>query len=423
MLRTRGVAICAALITVSSHAAAQSTGAAPQPIRESGLTLRARSVHGYTHETRSGVPREDSWYGITPELSLLHLAPRGEARATYAVTGGLHSEFPDEIAHRGMFSGAFELSPRTNTTLAGEVNYSTITNFLVARPAFQTPLSAIPRSDRRLLSTIAAQGLSWEASPVVRVDEHVDGTYVVVYDGAGAEVAKNYVANAVLGVERTWTVDGLGVEARGGFASTTLPGSALDQRVITAMLAPRWRHEFSRSVSSLLTAGAVTIFSPEKDTDAAVSPTGRAALLYDFETAHVELIYAYGFQPNIVTGQLLRSHQATLSGTVPLVEREHIAAGATIGYLRGDFVDLRSDTVKPPSFDAVLADVELTWAPRPALQILARYQFLAQTSAADETLTRNAILGGVQVAWPAARREGGSSGASQTGERREGGAP
>jgi hypothetical protein len=437
MLRARVAAICAALLltSVASQARAQATGAAtvvpapPQP--QDGFTFRLRSVHGVTHESSGDVSNNDTWYGITPEIIGLYIRPRWQARASYAITGGLHSYLPDELAHAGSAGVSGELSRRLTGSLGGVASYSTVSNFLLANPANLTPLSAVPSSQTHLFTVGASQSLGWEASPVVRVDQRLDGTYVAL--DQAPNTVKNYFAGGALGVERAWVNDAVGAEARAGAAQSkgatiVIDGARVnaDQRLVPVSLGPRWRHDWSRSLSHVATAGATVIYSPDKNTKPTVAPTGRAAVLYDWETAHVEASYSYGYEPNLLTAQLFRSHQATLIGTMPLSRAEHVAANATVGYLRGTYINLNRDAPSQPSFDAVRADLEVLWALRPSLQVLGRYQFLTQSADATPGVTttalfRHAVLIGVQLTSAVPGVSGALSRSPQRVDRRDGG--
>ncbi len=354
---------------------------------------------GLTHEKRRSAVSEDYWLGVTPEVTLFVVDPRWQLQLTYALTGALHTRFPTEIANRLSMSMNGEVSRRTTFFLTAEGNQSTLSTFLLTRPVTATPVSVLPPSATHLLTLATRQGLTWEASPVVKLGESIDGTYVTTLDSSPRFNSQS--ANLTLTADRTWEVDSLGLEARGGVAVTSPPPPDLSQKLVTLNGGPRWGHDFSRSLSSTVSAGPAMIASVSSSSKPRYSVAGRGSLLYTWETASAELIYAHGFEPSILFAQVLRSHQGTLRGTFPISQEARVYASASVGYQWGTFVNLRANAVPRSDIQLVLADVGIGWGVLDWLQVFGRYQLFAQTGGAiapnEPPLTRNAVVLGVQL--------------------------
>lgn len=381
------IAVISALL-VAAPSAAQAQG---------GVTGRIRYLAGYTHEQPEIYgSSHDLWTGVVPELSYLFAEKRWLMRTTYAFTATLHSRNPTEIANRLSLVSSYELSRRTNLLLSADANQTSLSNYLVTRPLLDTNTVLVPASNSRLLTVSASQGLTWEASPNVLLGQGTDVSYVTSLDPETR--IDNAFASELLSLERTWKRDAVGGELRAGYTSVDTPPT-VSGKFVTVGLAPRWRHDFTPELSSTLAVGGAVVFSPTSGTDPLFTPTARAALLYTVEASSAELSYAGGVSPNVLTGQMLRSHLVTLRGNTPLSERHRIVAGASVGYLNGSIVDLRSDVDRPalPDLNALLADADVTWLATDWMQLFVRGVFLAQDNGPDvPAFLREAVVFGAQ---------------------------
>jgi hypothetical protein len=381
----RAAAVAAALALAARPAAAQG-----------GLTARARYLGGYTHESPAtlGSPH-DLWTGVVPELSYLHVDLRWVLRSTYAFTAALHTRNATEVANRITLLSSFEATRRLSLLFLADANQTSLSNYLITRPLFETSVVAVPTSNSRLLTSTASQGLRWEATPRVFLGQSLDATYVMSLD---PEIAiENVFANAGLTLDRAWKRDAIGGELRVGYASVDTP-PAPAQNAVTITATPRWRRDLTASLSTSIAAGASVAFSPEGDPQPVLLPFGRAALLYTSETTTAELGYVGGVQPTTLTGQILRSHLVSMRAITPLSERHHVMLGGSIGYLRGSAIDLRGDSAPPPNLDALLADADVSWLVNDWLSLFARGLFLAQdTGAAAPRYHREALIVGFQL--------------------------
>ena len=382
----RRTVFCAAFVAMPCLAHAQGE-----------LTGRVRYLGGYTHELPEIPDRSthDYWAGVVPELSHLFAEPRWNLRTTYALTAMVHTRNPAEIANRLTLISSYELSKRTTLLLSADANQTSLSNYLITRPALDTAAVVVPTSNTRLLTMTARQGLTWEASPNVLFGQGVDATYVTSLDPQ--TTIDNMSVTGLLSLERTWKRDALGVELRGAYTTIDTPPTAA-ARFVTITVAPRWRHDLSPTLTSLVSAGASAVVSPDSETDPIFAPFGRASLIYTVDSSSLELSYAGGAAPNILTGQMLLSHQVTLRGGTAISERHGIRAGASAGYLHGSIIDLRPDAPARDDVDAFLSDVDVTWLATPWMQVFARGIFLAQDNGSGAPpFIREAVILGLQL--------------------------
>jgi hypothetical protein len=391
------VAFFGALVAMPATAAAQDV-----------VYERLRVQGGFTHEDRgasaASAPAQpgldDVWLGATPEVAVVFARPRTIAQLTYALTGTAHTQLPFELANRLTLGVSHDVSKTTLVFGSTEIFQTSLSNLLVSRPAAETQLAVLPAADSRFVGFRGTEGLSWEASPRVRIGQGLDATMVSSLD---SPPTRNYLANAFVSADRTWKLDAIGVEARGGYASNQVT-PRLNQKIVTVALGPRWRHDFSARLSTFAAAGGMLILSPDPGGGIVLASAARGSLLYTIGTTRFDLNAVSGAEPNILTGQILRINQVSLRASLPISERHRVFGGASIGYLRGGPVRVRRADLTG-DFQGVLADADLTWQPLDSLQVFARYQFYDQIaeSPADParplsnpSLVRNAAIVGIQ---------------------------
>lgn len=393
MSRAGAIAICGALLTFAPSAAAQE------------LTERLRIQGGYITEARpSPTPRtNDLWIGAVPELALLWTNRNVSLNLSYQLTGALHSlAGATELANRVALVSQTELSRRTTLLLSGEAAQTTFSNLLVSRAPTDNTVALFPAPGNRTITARVLQGLAYEVSPRLRLQQLADAGVVTTLPPAPP--LDTFTANVSLGADYIFPNDAVGAEVRATYANTQTVPPALDQQFVLLTAAPRWRHDWSQSINTSLSAGATAVLSPDQRTSATVVPFGRAAVLYTYDlVTSIELSYATGAQPSPLTGQMLRSDQVRLTGYTPISEKARVNLAASVGYLRGRLVDLTSSG-NDQSFEAGLADVDVTWQPTRSglVQLFARYQVQAQVGEVNQlglnpSFIRDVFLVGVQL--------------------------
>jgi hypothetical protein len=260
----------------------------------------------------------------------------------------------------------------------------------------------VPLGIGQLFTSRVGEGVSWEVSPRMRFTQLADATYITTI-GAPANLSlEAYLANGVLSLDRVWPTDAIGVDLRGGYAQASVPPLPTS-RLIPLALTPHWRHDISRTFTSLFVAGATVVVSPDPGTKTLAGPFAQATLRYLLDDSTFDLTGSVGTTANALTAQLLYADQVTFATTTALSVRHHIVGSAGLGYTHGSVIELRRAVTPQPDFDAFIGDVGVTWAPTPAVGLFARYQFVDQITAtgvgaaATPALQRHAVIIGIQL--------------------------
>ncbi|HVH46050.1 MAG TPA: hypothetical protein VM925_27060 [Labilithrix sp.] len=383
--------MCAALLTLAGSAEAEPT-----------LTERLRLQGGYFTEARPAPqPRIDSLYvAAIPELALFWARPSSLVSVTYQLTGALNSlGGASELANRLVVASLWELSARTTLLLSAEAAQTSFSNLLIARPAAASNVALFPSVANRVLTTRVVQGINHELTPRLRLEQGADAGYLTSI--APSPPIETFLANVNVGLERIWRNDGVGVELRAGYVNTKVPPPAPTQEFITLTGAPRWRHDWTNSLSTTVSAGASVVFATTGNTDPLLAPFGRASALYLWEDTTFGLNYSVGVAASPLTGQVIRSDQVTANVFTPISQHERVFLGASAGFLRASVVDL-VNRANSQDFDALLTDVDLTWQASGLVGVFARYQFIAQlgevnVAGVNPSFLRDFFLVGVQL--------------------------
>lgn len=391
MYRPCAIAICGAALatTLSSTAAAQVT-----------LAPRVRVQGGFIAEQRPA-PREgiDNWHvGILPDIVLTSRTARSEVSVGYEFSAALHTEYPSQIAHTLFLNGRFELSPRTTLLTNAFVSKTTMTNLLLTTPTTQSPTALLPTGTGTdlVLSTVG-QALSHELSPFVRIGQRTSATFFTAL--APAPPIDSFGGQLGTSIERVWERDAVGAEASVGYSLVRAAPPFRNQDFVLADGGPRWRRDWSRTISTTVAGGVAGLVSPNGSSDTVVAPFARGSFLYNIGPGlGWSFTASTGVTPNPLTGQAIRAHQGAFQAFSPISEPARLYGAATIGYLRGTLVELsgRGDQ----SFHSANAGVELIWRPTERIEVFGRYTFLAQIMddmrfSALPSFLRDSILVGV----------------------------
>jgi hypothetical protein len=410
---SQSLALGAALLAVSGRGGAQTV-----------LTERLRLQGGYLTEQRaSPAPRmEDVWASAIPQLNLMIMRPKAVFSVTYQLTAGLHSfAGMSELANWLSLTGDFDLSPRTRLLLSAEATQSTLANYLLTQPPGTVSVGLYPAAANRFLNARVSQGILHELTPRVRVEQTADASAFTTL--APTPPLESFVANLGGGIERTMSPqDAVGAELRAGFGAVRATPPTPDQQFGTLTAGPRWRRDWTASLSSLVAGGATAVVALNRAEAPIVGPYVRASLLYTWEPRTIEAVYTTGITPSILTGQLVRNHAGLLRATTPLSEHHRITLQGSVGYQWADLVDMRNQG-NDLRFEAMLAEVEVAWQASPFVQLFSRYQFMAQlgeTNArgVNPSFLRDFFLVGVQLSSrPAGAQQAVQSGFPQRVDR------
>ncbi|OJY15889.1 MAG: hypothetical protein BGO98_24830 [Myxococcales bacterium 68-20] len=369
MYRPCAIAICGAALatTLSSTAAAEVT-----------LVERVRVQGGFIAEQRPApFERINNWHlGILPDIVLTSRTARSEVSVGYEFSGALHTVYPSQIAHSLFLNGRFELSPQTTLLTNAFVTKTTMTNLLLTTPTTQSPTALLPTgTGTDLVMSTVGQALSHELSPFVRVGQRASATFFTALEPAPP--IDSFGGQFGASLERVWERDAFGPEASVGYSIVRAAPPFRNQDFVLADGGPRWRRDWSRTISTTVAGGAAGLVSANGSSDTVVAPFARASFLYNIEPGLGWSVTAStGVTPNPLTGQAIQAHQGAFQAFTPISEPARLYGAATIGYLRGTLVDLsgRGDQ----SFHSANANVELIWRPTERIEVFGRYTFLAQ---------------------------------------------
>lgn len=383
---------------IAGLGAALSATLGSSPASAGDLVPGLRIQTGVTLIRTPGIKTNDLFVSATPELSYLFGADKTQFVATYAFTGSLNTVLPNSIANRLALTMTQEVGDRSRLTLGADATQSTIGNLLLVRRTADTPIGGTPQLNTQLLTLVGSQGLAYEVTPNVRFSQTLTGSWVTSLD-PNVRI-DNYIAGLILGLDRAWRFDVIGVDLRTQYARTILP--PLRSNIVTLGLGPRWTHDVNSWITTNLSASGAIALSPDPDTKPRLSPAGRAAVLfYDTEGSGIEASYTGGFEPNLLVGTLLQSHLAQLRGYTPISVEKRIVFGISAGYQNARNVDLRTTGANENQFDAVLHDADITWGVTEWLQLFTRYQFSGQSSGdgprPTPAIVRHAAVLGLQI--------------------------
>ena len=368
MLRSAAIAICGALLTTISSTA----------VAQVALVERVRVQGGFLTEQRPAPQqRLDDWHiGVLPEISLVAVTPRSEVSVGYGFSGALHSSYPNQIAHSLSLNGRFELSQRTTLLTNAFLSKSTLTNLLLTTPTAQSPTTLLPTgtSTDTVTSTVG-EGLSYEVSQRVRAEQHATATFFTTLEPAPPLDSFGGLVGG--SIERVWEKDAIGPEATVGYSLIRAAPPFRNQDFILGNAGPHWRHDWSRSISTLVAVGAAGLVSPNGSAQTVVAPFARGSFLYTIDTdLGWSLTASTGVTPNPLTGQVIEAHQVALHAFAPISTAARLYGAATLGYLRGTLVSLTGNSDQ--GFHSANSDVELIWRPNDVIEVFGRYTFLAQ---------------------------------------------
>lgn len=357
----------------------------------------------------------------TPEVSLFRGTDENRRNLTYGLTGALHTQGgTSELAHRLALTTTTRLDRRTVFNLSIGGVQSTISNLLLSTP-FTANAGTVPRgtllpsSSYRLLGGSVFQSLQHELSPVWMVTETAQiHTFTTLEPTPPLDTLADDLGVAF---ERVFATDAVGVGVGGGsiHARSPTPNGNIDLAFANA--GPRWRRDWSPTVSSLIAPGVAVLFDPVVPYPAGTAlilytPGGAAAASPNAQASQqsraiglpqgsLELAASTGIVPSPLTGQLTRSHMLTLAATVPILLPARVLGRAAIGAMRAELLDPASRTATS-AFRALSTSVDVSWQVSSLFQVFGSYQFIGQvgdttTTGVSPSFLRDVIMVGIQL--------------------------
>jgi hypothetical protein len=374
---------------------------------------------GYTDNIQSApgvpipggaLPSGGEFVVLSPGVVLASASQSAIHRLSYKYTYDLFfqktnaSTSSNQLEYRAFF----DLSPRVGLVLGAGAVQSNRYSAIMLTPPGAGAVNALPShqgGSGAFLSATADEALSFDLGPGWRAYE---GTGVTEQTPIFDTVApRTFAPGARAGVERSFRVDAIGVEARAQYnvmeGSLRPDGTALGtqkQLIFTGL--GLWRRDFGHSFTSRVEAGALRV--QLLNTGRGFwEPAGTASLAYVAELGDAELAYAHTLMTNPLLGQTFLIDEVRLRGAVPLTKKGEVVIAASSGYQRGRLLD--ENLTLAAHVNAVLADVGVGWQVTESLLLGLRYQHFEQTSnrrvpPLPLSFVRNSIMVGATFKFP-----------------------
>ncbi|MSP61025.1 MAG: hypothetical protein EXR72_11905 [Myxococcales bacterium] len=340
---------------------------------------------------------------VRPSLVLTFGIPR--ASHSLAYTFGYNFYFPgsenNNYSNRLAYGGYFSLSPTVEMLLGASITQGQVNGLLLQQGSAMTPLQVLPNNFTYFAGSVL-EGLGWDLARSWHASQATTFSFNIPLDGQVAR--RSYDLANVLGFERAWRSDAVGLDLRIdyshlGSAPGPISSLVVRQQLTTAALL-KWRHDLGHFFSFDLGAGGLMVFGLNGQRRSSFLPTGTAVGRYTRQEGTAELSYGHTVAANVFVSQSFEVDQVALRASLPLGSKSRVTFSSAAGYQHARTVDAVNRNVTTSSTDVILVDGTLTWRPVPPLEIFTRYQYFHQLPSATPDLQRHMVLLGVNVIYP-----------------------
>jgi hypothetical protein len=379
----------------------------------------AEASVGYTDNIQSapsvplpgGVPKSAGGFLVlSPGVVLASASARSIHRLKYVYTYNLFLERgnPGTSSNQLEYRSFFDLSPRAGLVAGASLIQSNTYASMILTPPGAGAVNATPTGSGAFLSARADELLSIDLGPGFRGYE---GTSVTEQTPIFDTVApRTFAPTARIGGERVWLADAFGLEARADYSlvegSLNPDGAALgvQSQVVGTALA-LWRHDWSRTLTSRLEAGALRVQRTNTG-NGFWGPAGSASLAYVTPVGEALVAYDHAVITNPLLGETLLVDDVRLRGTLPLAHNGKVLLAVSAGYQHGLLLD--ENAVLAAHVDTILADVGVGWQVTDLLVLGLRYLHFEQASDTRTpplplSFVRNAVMFGAVFRFPPER--------------------
>lgn len=392
----------------------------------------ARADHASIHATGSGdiavtdnvfaAPdgsrESDMFFQVRPGILFAYDAPRmiHELTAELEILEYIQNSDQPSLNFRGGWRGIFTPGPRSEVSLGLDGGTGKVSALTARQTPDQTTVAVVPTGEVSVQQANASESASYQTTRETRVSQNGLASFASTDDGLGT-TDQSYTASFLVGFERTWKSDSLGISAGVSYLHLehhapmgALLGDRLDQQV-NPQLTANYRHDFSTNWSASADGGVVYVnpvgtdpFNPMDTTrNAQLYPVAGVQGSYTDLWGRASLSARRGVSPNLLIAQNTVNTGVVAQLSVPLPwlddsrrrEPKLVAAG-TIGYEQTELIDNTTDFTAG-IFDVFRVDVGVAYSPRPGMTYGLRYEFLHQTGDASATMvvpdfTRNTLF-------------------------------
>lgn len=362
----------------------------------------------------------------SPDEPIADVPPKESDLFAVLSPGVLYAIRSDTAQHRFAYTLAANLFAR-NFDASAFTNRLESQSFFDLSPSLDLVLGASVTQDHRntdnrfseVSSTVLRAGVPGTgAFLTARLDESIH--YEIARDWRARQAAsaavltpvfesgtRTYETDQRLGVERVWRDDALGPEIAVEYSlmedPVTLDGTPTsDQSQIITAAQLRWRHDWSRDVTSSLSAGALQMNRLTSE-GRYRTVIGEGILAYTRRDGNATLTLRRSATTSLFLAQTTVVNEVDLRGSVPLDDDRKFWLGASAGVQDGELLDLEGQPAA--EVDVYLADLGVSWRPYDYLSFTARFQHVTQRSDAlapplPLTYASNALMLGVRWIHP-----------------------
>jgi hypothetical protein len=352
-----------------------------------------------------GSQQTDMFFQLRPGVLLAYDSPRmiHEVIAELEVLEYLQNSDQPSLNFHGGWRGVFTPGPRSQALVGVNGDTGTVSALTARATPDQTTVLVQPAGNTSIEAANATEYASFQTSRDSSISETVVAQYANTDDHQG-NTEDSFQTGLVLGFERQWKADSLGVQAGASFLRLerhapmgAMLGDRLDRQV-NPQLTVTYRHDFDRNWSANADAGAVLVnpigtdpFDPTDMTKTQIYPVVGVQGSYTDLWGRAALSLRRAVSPNLLIAQNTITDGALAQVSLPLPwlddsrrrEPKLVAAGTT-GFERTQLIDsTTSDLVG--KFDVFRLDMGLAYTPHPGQTYGLRYEYLRQTG--DSTAT------------------------------------
>jgi hypothetical protein len=379
-----------------------------------GTLLQGTLTLGAGYDDRppsaTGASGGEFFLDARPGLALTVIGPRAALHLAYTFDGYLYLGDSISTTYLNRFEATLfaEPTPLSRLYLLANASQGAVANLSTAQPTALTAPTGLPTGSGEYFTARAQDRIDRELTPLWRIAH--TGSFAAYLPYGGAPQARSYDLDQSFLVEKQWKNDlGIGDLRVDYIDYTAIPGvtgiGSLPRHQVLAALTAKWRHDFGRFFATELDAGALAALRVDGG-GRVFQPVGLAALRYARSEAQAELSYSHTVVSNVYLGETFATDSVSLHGAVPipLGRAMVLTFGASIGWQQAQIVDVDSGALAN-TLRLWLGDASLTWMIRPELQIVARYQYVNQSSdsgtmAALPTFARNLFMLGFTGVYP-----------------------
>ncbi len=362
--------------------AAATVVTAPTARADDSLATRLSAAGGWTDNVLSA-PNEqgptdppiesDMFSQLSPGVLFTSESRRMIQVASYTFTANLfvtHSEansYSNELAWNSIYS----LSEVSELGMSAGAANGRINTFNTLGAASDTGLDQLPNGGVSFVSANVGQFYRRELTRAWRAQQR-SAVRVFKPIGDNVTVGTNLYWNNTAGVEHSWQYDSLGLDMRADYTRFGTVGGGESNKQITVGPSLRYLHDFTDTLSSELSGGAVLVVQADAFSQRIAQPVATAALRYIRGGGRAEVVYSHSVVPNLFVAQTSANDEVSLRAGLPVPFVSRAAITGSVGYQRGRIVNTQMGDLVG-STKLFLADVAASWSPNESLAVSLRY--------------------------------------------------